>query len=87
MKFCVDDVELSEFFVVLRMNRIDEGRQALARGVEFCDQQLKPRPDNLLRILSNGNFCDWYTFQIFRREAEELLRELDGKPAIANPTK
>jgi WD40 repeat protein/serine/threonine protein kinase/tetratricopeptide (TPR) repeat protein len=66
--------DLMRAVTLLRMRRIPEGREALAKGVEFCDRQLTPSPDAAFGILSNGNWWDWYTFQIFRREAEELLR-------------
>jgi serine/threonine protein kinase/formylglycine-generating enzyme required for sulfatase activity len=69
--------DLMRAIVLLRLRRTEEGEDALAKGVQFCDEHLKPRSDAPFGDLSSGNWWDWYTFQIFRREAEELLRAAD----------
>jgi hypothetical protein len=78
--------DLLRVIALLRSKRTSEARVVLEKARQFSDDHLKASPGAPFGDLSSSAWWDWYSFQFFRREAEELLRAADAdSEAKASP--
>jgi hypothetical protein len=67
--------DLVRAIALLRIGRSVEGKSVFDSAARYCDDRLKPTSVTPYGDLSGGPWWDWYTIQLFRREAERLLRD------------